>query len=82
MGLDGYRFGKNFGGKNAGSFKMKVKERYPKLKAKEVNELVEREFGDSPKGIEVDGAKEVKAEKPKTDGNSTGTKGKTAATEE
>lgn len=77
--LSKYSFAKGFGGNSAGSFKAAIKDRYPNLRASEVNELVEREFGSSPKEIQVTDEVEVKPEKKKKDGNGSTTKGPSAA---
>lgn len=46
MSVESFKFDKTFVGKSAGDFKMKLKERYPKLSKKDVDALVEREFPD------------------------------------
>ena len=53
--LSKYRFDKRLTEQSAGGFKAFLKNRYGKeLKASEINELVDREYGKSPKDIEVE----------------------------
>ncbi len=51
MSIDKYRFGKSVLKLSAGDFKVFVKQRYPKLKASDVDKLVEKNYS-KDKGAE------------------------------
>lgn len=71
MDLGKYKFSDKFTSCPASEFKQKVKQRYKSLSAKEVNELVEREYG-----------KQEEEKKEKLDGNSSPIKAKAGASKE
>mgnify|MGYP000388871072 CR=1 FL=1 len=68
-----YIFSPRFSKCSAGNFKEKVKQRYPKISKKELDAIVDREYGKEPEFIEVEEPEEKK------DGDSGSVKGKAGA---